>query len=363
MSCGGPLSPLMMIAGAGLLPGASALPGIGSALGVNSSLTSAISSFTNLPVVSQFSNIVTQATGSLGSGVLDSLRTMGQDFVAFTNAIPSAFSEALSVVAPGGVFDGGFTGLISDTAQGIMGGPLQDLTQFGQIFNAAQGYLGQANQFINSNLNIGSLAATFNDITGGMNSVISGGFSQVTEAFGAFGSDLVKLGSLIDMNNLTNLGDPAALVRQLATVGGITPAVESILTQSGLSTNTLNNLVSGQYANITASADRLIYQGLEKITGADLQQVKNIMGVTTQGINTAADLLNPAKYLPTSYTTLTMPTPDGLRGIYESATAVNTNIEKFLQDPTAPVYTGDDPIVRARLGLDTFNSSDRTALI
>ena len=31
-------------------------------------------------------------------------------------------------------------------------------------------------------------------------------------------------------------------------------------------------------------------------------------------------------------------------------TNVNTNIEKFLQDPTAPAYTGDDPIIRARLG-------------
>jgi hypothetical protein len=47
-----------------------------------------------------------------------------------------------------------------------------------------------------------------------------------------------------------------------------------------------------------------------------------------------------------------MPTPDGLRGIYATtAGAVNTNLEQFLVDPKAPVYTGDDPIVRARLGL------------
>jgi hypothetical protein len=46
-----------------------------------------------------------------------------------------------------------------------------------------------------------------------------------------------------------------------------------------------------------------------------------------------------------------MPTPDGLRGIYAGTNTVNTNIEKFLQDPNAPAYTGDDPIVRARLGL------------
>jgi hypothetical protein len=63
-----------------------------------------------------------------------------------------------------------------------------------------------------------------------------------------------------------------------------------------------------------------------------------------------ADLLNPAKILPNSYPTLTMPTPNGLRGIYAGVDTVNSNIEKFLQDPNAPAYTGDDPIVLARLG-------------
>jgi hypothetical protein len=353
----------MMIAGAGLLPGAGALPGIGSALGVSSGLTSAISSFTSLPIVSQFSSVVSSATNLLSSGPLNALRTMGQDFTALTNAIPSSFSSALSAIAPGGVFDGGFTGAIFDTAKGIMGGPLQDLTQFGQVFNAAQGYLGQANQFINSNLNIGSLASTFGDITGGMNNIISGGFNQVTNALGAFGDDLTKLGSLVDMGNLSNLGDPSALVKQLASVGGITSELQGVLTQAGLNINTINNLVSGQYSGITDTANKLIYQGMEKIVGSELQQVKNILGVTTGGINTMADLLNPAKILPTSYTTLTMPTPDGLRGIYETATSVNTNIEKWLQDPTAPAYTGDDPIVRARLGLDTFDNVDTRTII
>ena len=55
--------------------------------------------------------------------------------------------------------------------------------------------------------------------------------------------------------------------------------------------------------------------------------------------------------------TLTMPTPSGLKGIYNAAGSVNTNLEKILQDPNAPPYTGDDPIVRARLGLDPVSNS------
>ena len=333
-----------------MLPGADSISGLGASLGVNSALTSTISNFTSLPIVSQFSDIVTQATGSLGGGVLDSLRTMGQDFVALTNALPASFSSALSVVAPGGVFDGGFTGLISQTASGIMG--QGDLTQFGQIFNSAQGFVGQANQFINSNLNIGSLASTFSSVTGGMDNLITGSFSQVSEAFGALGNDFSKLGNLIDMGNLPNLGDPSALIRQVASVGGVTPGVESALRQSGLSTATIAQIATGGVTSISPTANKLLYQGLTKIGGSELQQVKNILGVSTGGITTMADLLDPKKILPTSYTTLTMPTPNGLKGIYATSNAVNTNLEKYLQDPNAPVYTGDDPIVRARLGLD-----------
>lgn len=350
MACGGPLSPNMMIAGAGMLPGAGAVAGLGSSLGVSSALTSSIGSFTSLPITGQFSDIVSSATGVLGGGTLDSLRTLGADtFPALTNAIPGGFASALGPIAAGGVFDGGFTGLISQTASGIMGSG--DLGQFGQIFNSAQGYIGQVNQFVNSGLNLEGISATFGPLTGGMDNLITGGFSQVSEAFGSLGGDLGNLGNLIDMNNLPNLGSPAALVGQLASVGGLIPGVESALRTAGVDTASITNLATGGLANIGDSANKLLYNGLTKVTGTDLTQVKNVLGVTTPGINSMADLLNPAKILPNSYTTLTMPTPDGLRGIYASANTVNTNIEKFLQDPNAPAYTGDDPIVRARLGL------------
>lgn len=351
MSCGGPLSAVMSIAGAGFLPGAGAISGLGSGLGVNSVLTSALDSFDALPITAQFSDVISSATGVLGSGTLDSLRTLGANtFPALTNAIPGGFASALGPIASGGVFDGGFTGLISQTASGIMGDG--DLTRFGQIFNSAQGFAGQANQFVNSGLNLGGIAATFGPVTGGMDNLITGGFSQVSEAFGALGSDLGQLGNLIDMKNLPNLGSPSALVGQLASVGGLVPGVESALRQAGVDTASIANLAAGGIPNISDSANKALYQGMTQITGSELAQVKSVLGVRTPGIDTMADLLNPVKILPTSFSTLTMPTPDGLRGIYTSASgAVNTNLERFLQDPKAPAYTGDDPIVRARLGL------------
>ncbi len=357
MSCGGPLSPVSSIAGAGLLPGAASVPGLGAGLGVNAGLTSALGSFGSLPITGQFSDIVTSATGALGGGTLDSLRTLGAGtFPALTNAIPGGFASALSAVAPGGMASGGFTGLIGSMSSGIMGGG--DLSQFGQIFNSAQGFVGQANQLVNSSLNIGDLASTFGPITGGMDNLMTGGFSQVSEAFGALGSDMGKLGSLIDMNNLPNLGDPSALVKQLSNVGGIVPGVESALRSAGLDSSLLNNLAGGGLSNISDSANKLLYEGMTKVTGSDLAQVKSILGVTTPNISNMADLLNPAKILPTSFPTLTMPTPDGLRGIYASVSGtVNSNIEKFLSAPGIPSTIGKQGAGIAQTSLDIARST------
>lgn len=350
-----------MVAGAGMLPGVS-VPSVGTALGVNPSLVSNLSSFNNLDITNQFSSVVSAATGSLGSGTLDSLRTLGAGIMpSLTNAIPSDFASALSAVAPGGMATGGLSGLVGNMASGIMGSG--DLSRFGQVFNSAQGYLGQANQFINSNLNLGNLSTTFGPLTGGMDNLITGSLNQVTQAFPAFGSDLSKLGNLIDMNNLPNLGDPSALVRQLANVGGIVPGVENVLKTAGLDIANITKLATGSFPGLTDSANKLLYEGMTKISGNELTQIKNILGVTTPGINTMADLLNPSKILPTSFPTLTMPTPDGLRGIYATTSgAVNTNLEKFLVDPNAPPYEGDDPIIRARLGLAPLGSSNTTLI-
>lgn len=338
-----------MIAGAGLLSNVG--------LAAPSALTGALGNFTSLPITSQFSGIVSSASGVLGSGTLDSLRTLGANtFPALTNAIPGAgllsgdIASALNVVAPGGMADGGLTGLVGSMTSGMLGGG--DLGQFSQIFSAAQGYSGIANQFLNSTQNIAGLASTFGPLTGGMDSLMTGSFSQVSEAFGALGGDMSKLGNLIDMNNLPNLGNPSALVGQLANVGGLVPGVESALRSAGLDSATITGLATGSLPNISNTANKALYEGMTKITGGELAQVKNILGVTTPNINSMADLLNPAKILPNSFPSLTMPTPDGLRGIYADVSGtVNTNIEKFLIDPKAPAYTGDDPIVRARLGL------------
>jgi hypothetical protein len=54
------------------------------------------------------------------------------------------------------------------------------------------------------------------------------------------------------------------------------------------------------------------------------------------------ELLNPAKIFPTSYTSLTLPTPDGPVLIYDTTGAVNSAIAPILNSGTlAPVGCDD----------------------
>lgn len=393
----GPLSSLMMTATAGLLPDGAADPGIGSSLDVSADLVTVLDDYSSLPVIQQFTDVMTAALGNLSANTLATLQTVAANVLpALSNAIPSDYAGDLNIVAPGGVFEqydnanvfvGGFTGLISSMAENIMG--QGDLTRFCQIYTTAEGYAAQANQYINSNLNVGIIATTFGTNNGGMDAVTTGDFNQVTEAFGAFGRDLQRLGYLIDMADLESLGSPAVLVGQVIRRGGLIPSINNLLLEAGLDVKNFQALVTstGQarglalsrisqvtdrdYINITDSANKLLYEGMTKITGDTLRQICTILGVTlpvgnatplpldsdpvigpgsnppraaatSKTINTMADLLDPIKIFPNSYFTLTMPTPDGLRGIYATEQgAVNTNLAQYLSEPIDTVKSSN----------------------
>jgi len=355
----------MMIATAGLVPSGASDPQIGASLDVSANLVTALTDYNDLPVIQQFTDILTAAGGNvITANTLATLQTVAANTIpALSNAIPEDYWGDLTLVAPGNIFQqydmanvfvGGFSGLINDMAENIMGGG--DLTRFAQIYSSAQGYAGQANQFINSNLNVGTISSTFGPQNGGMDSVITGGFNQVTEAFGAFGSDLQKLGNLINLRSLDSLGSPAALIKQVIDLGGLTPTVTNLLRQAGLTSGQISSLAAGSLGGITDSANKLLYEGMTRVTGDSLQQICTILGVTlpvgqtsarnpaadrastANTINTMADLLNPVKIFPNSFATLTMPTPDGLRAIYATPSgAVNTNLEKYLSTATDTV--------------------------
>jgi hypothetical protein len=300
----GTLSSVNLIAGAGILGNIG-----GVAIGANAELTSNISSYTSVPVVSQFASIAS-------SGYI-SINVVANIFPALTNAVPTAYQSTLGA-------GNTMTAVISTQSNDILGNG--DLGRFEQIFNASSGYQQQANDFIKSTIN----STNPNVVTGytSQDNTITGGFSDVTQAFAAFSADVSQLGVLIDLNNLNNLGSPAALLEQVATLSNPTPGLTTALLSVGISQDAVDNIGTTTF---TPAEQKLIYQAMTTVTGTDLAQILKLLRVTTPGIVTMADLLNPYKTFPRSYITLTAPTTSGLRGIYvDTAGSVNSNLATSL---------------------------------
>jgi hypothetical protein len=214
-----------------------------------------------------------------------------------------------------------FTGLIASTAATDMGSG--DLTKFVQALNQAQSYADQASIFINTAVNSQTyLADTFTS----MNSMITGGITDVNLATQPFGQDLANLGQLIDLANLGDFGSPLGLIRQIYGVTGSIPSVSVQFASVGIPVQVILNLTDPTIS-VVDSIQRLMYAAMTRITGNDLTQILSVMKVTTAGITSMADLLNPVRLFPNSFQSLTVPTKFGLRGIYiNSAGSVNQNL-------------------------------------
>ena len=310
----GTLSSVNLIAGAGILGNVGGVP-----ISANSSVSSNISAYTSVAIVSRFAALV--ATGYVP------LNIVSGTFPALTNSIPTAFQGNLGTAT--------LTSTITTEVNNLLGNG--DIGKFAQLLSAAQGYVSQTNRLIKTTLNANNPTNTVGFTT--QDNLSTGGLSGVSQAFAALGVDLAQLGFLIDLNNLNNLGSPAALLRQIGTIASTTPALNTALLNAGLPADLVDSPDTAQY---TDQQQRLIYQAMTQVTGAELAQILRLLRVTTPGITTMADLLNPVKILPRSYNTLTAPTANGLRGIYiNEAGAVNTRLETELPASVLAPLTGN----------------------
>jgi hypothetical protein len=325
----GPLSPVMIIATDGFLQD--------QGLAINGNLTIAINNYNGTTVVSDYTDVLIDAAlvvGNANNEITQSTFSTLQNLAAgslpaVTNAVPSAYLSALGPL--GNTYTGGFSGIVTAQANRILGSG--DLSIFSQVYNIAQSYVTQTNQYINSVVNSNVLNNTFIN----MDALTTGSVSEVNDDLSAFGSDLVKLGQTWDLSNLAYFGSPAALLYQLIQVGGLLPEVAKKLTDAGLSNADLIALRNNGVP-VLANIDLLIYRAMLTVTGDLLDQVKLLLDVTTSGLVTMADLLNPVKTLPNSYTTLTVNFPTGDSSaavfpyVYLASGGVNSNLELLFVD-------------------------------
>lgn len=320
------LTPLQLDAGAGLLQN--------QGLTVNAVFTTSVAAYTG-----NFSGTGNLAPQTVVTGLLAAIKIGGANVAnvtllsntvianlqtlasnscpALSDSVPSSYSGNLTVA----VDPPGFTGLLTTTASTYLGNG--DLTKFVQGFSIAQSYANQTNLFINSAVNSQTyLGNTFTN----MNNMITGDITTVNLATPALGQDLENLGTLIDLAQLETLGSPLGLIQQVIGVTGNLPVLSLLLLAEGVTEEVVFNLADPTLS-VADSVQRLMYQAMTKIEGDNLAQILSVLKITTAGILTMADLLNPLKLFPNSFQSLTVTTNNGIRAIYvDSVGSVNTNL-------------------------------------
>ena len=317
------LTPLQLQATAGLLQN--------QGFRVSPTITTAISSYNSKSLISTCITMKTNAAAGTG-GINVTNKNAVANIAATT--VPALGDSIPQYYLGLGTFANvtypypGLVGIVQTKANIYLGSPTGastnwDMSRFCQIFSACNAYAGLANQVIISSCNSDDyLCDTFSN----SDNMITGDITKVNQATGVFGQDLANLGELIDLTNLGNQGSPLALVRQIVNIAGTIPLVSLTFLAAGVPSAVVVNL-DDPNATVTDSAQKAMYDGMTQITGDSLKQILQILGVTTAGITTMADLLNPVKLFPNSFQTLTVSTKDGVRGIYTNAQgSVNTNL-------------------------------------
>jgi len=296
------LTPLQLNSAAGLLQN--------QGLAANTALTAAIVAYDSTALIDPFLNTIESGSANiLANSTIAALQTLASNScAALSDSVPSGYATLTVSTMPAG-----FSGLLSTTANTYMGNG--DLSKFCQSLSISQGYISQTNLFVNSAVNSQTyLSDTFTNMT----SMITGGITNVNLATPAFGQDLANLGRLINLQNLDNFGSPLALVQQLYAVSGTVPVLSVAFVVAGVPEDVILNLTNPT-ASVSDSAQRLMFQAMTQIRGTDLEQILSVLQVTTTGIETMADLLNPVKLFPLSFQSLTAPTQYGPRAIYVNA--------------------------------------------
>jgi hypothetical protein len=296
---GNTLTPLQLIAGASLLQN--------QGLSVSPELAVAINAYSNTPLMSAFFEAL----------ALDSnLAALAANTVpAFSNSVPTAYATLGTQL----------TAVI--LAQSALDSGNGDISKFVQALNLAQAYGQNTNLFVNSAVNSQTyLGNTFTST----NDMITGDVTTINRATTAFGQDLANLGGLIDLADLGDLGSPLALIQRIVQLTGNIPVLSLLLLAEGVTEDIVLNLTDPSIS-VSDSVQRLMYQAMTRVTGIDLAQILKVLAVTTAGIETMADLLNPVRLFPNSYQSLSVVTANGPRAVYVNAAgSVNTNLEQEL---------------------------------
>ena len=399
MACAGAITATVLTAGAGFTGGIGGNP-LASISGIPNSITDSVtgltssvnmstmtsltSSISSLPNMSALTSTVSNITGGLPAGLQSSFSNMasGLGDNAFSAGFDVFSGDALNVMgAASGISSVLPTGL-TDAAK-TMGGSvsganiLGDASKFGSILGAAEGFVGSSNQMISAATNAaGSFAGgTFP----GMDAISTGGLTGITNALPEFGVDLGSLGSTIDFASISDLGSPGQLLKNMDLAGSLGPMYDKVSNikidprlagSLGGNLSSVTNAIANKTGGLSigdlgiSSSDIAqlgpalpnniqgqIFNAFSDLSTTQVGDVKGILKNTQASITNGADLMNPQKLFPTSFSTLTSPLRTasvGDRAIYTASGAVNSEFDS-LGAPLAGALPNDLAVANGAL--------------
>jgi len=394
MACIGAITATVLTAGAGMVGGIGGNPlsSVGG-LGIPNSITDSVTGLTGSVSMASFTGAQSAFQGLTSSTALTS--TLGK-----IGSLPTSLQSTFTNMAGGlgdGVFSAGFDVFSGDAlgamalpaglsnvlptglseAASVMGGSLSggnilgNASKFGSVFSSADGFVGSANSMIAAATN--SASAFAGGTFPGMDGIMSGNLTGITNALPDFGADLGSLGNTINFDSIGDLGSPGQLLKNMDLAGNLGPMYDKIADISvdpriasslGGDLSTITNAVNSATSGLTLGSlgvdlnkiaeigpalpnniQSQVFDAFNGLSTAELGDVKGILGNTQAAIAKGGDLMNPQKLFPTSFSTLTAPLRTasvGDRAIYTADGAVNaefndlgTNLAGALPDDLA----------------------------
>ena len=379
MACGGAITATVLTAGAGMVGdvGGQVLK---STSGITNSIKDATTGLTGSVSMASFTSNQAAFQGLAAPSALTSTigkvsalgGTMPQTFSNMASGLgDNVFSagfdvfsgDALSVLGPatgiGSVLPAGLT-----EAASVMGGSVSGIDivgnakKFGSTFASADGFVGSVNSMISAATN--SASAFAGGTFPGMDSIMSGNLTGITNALPDFGADLGSLGSTINLESIGDLGSPGQLLQNMDLAGNLGPMYDKvanitvdprIASSLGGDLSTITNAVNTGTSGISIGSlgvdinkvaelgpalpkniQSQVFDAFDGLSTTELGDVKGILGNTQAAIAKGGDLMNPQKLFPTSFSTLTAPLRTasvGDRAIYTADGSVNAEFDSL----------------------------------
>lgn len=214
-------------------------------------------------------------------------------------------------------------------------------SEFTNSFSQISGWITQENQTIS----IASNSAQFLDgVYSNMNDLMTGDIAGVNLSSFEFGTDLINLGKVIDLQDIESFGLPSNLLKAITTAGALTKDLSLALLAAGLDINEIQDISDGTIITPTKLQEQKIYGAYLIITGQNLIDVLAPLQCKTLGLTALSDLLDVKMMFPISYAAMTVPiynadvVPTNSKTYY--LLYVDGAINMALDTPTMRTYVG-----------------------